>query len=171
MRHLAAKGTAAAVAVTLMCVGMAAMARASDYGLELNGTYAVTSNGDWAKTNEVYHDEVTVRATWTITSSCSAPTKCVGEVTSDQGWTAPLRFTEDRWIVDRVVDNWQPCPDGTAASGYQRYMFWGVDTGGMLDQGSNTLAGTDITLGVSGDCGKNLPLSIRLPLRLTMVSQ
>ena len=28
----------------------------------LNGTYTATSNGEWARTNDVFHDEVSVRA-------------------------------------------------------------------------------------------------------------
>ena len=42
---------------------------ASNFGVELNGTYRVISNGDWAKSNEVFLDEKTVVQTWTVTSS------------------------------------------------------------------------------------------------------
>ncbi|MDT5195205.1 MAG: hypothetical protein QOH20_1959, partial [Mycobacterium sp.] len=60
---------ATAVAVTVIVgVGTPSSARASGDDLALNGTYLATSNGDWAKTNESYHDETTVRSTWTITS-------------------------------------------------------------------------------------------------------
>src|SRR5262249_53529772 len=56
----------------------------------INGTYLATSNGDWARTNDSYHDEATVRSTWTITSTCPTPTSCYGTVVSDQGWTAKI---------------------------------------------------------------------------------
>jgi|ERR1700694_873828 hypothetical protein len=171
MRNLDVELSAvAAAAAVLAGVGMSPVAHASTYGPELNGTYTVTSNGDWAKTNDVYIDEATVRSTWTISSTCSGPTSCTGQVTSDQGWTAPLRFTEDRWLLDRVIDNWEPCPNGTAAPGYQKYMFWGVDADGQMDPHSNVLAGTDVTHGDSGACGINKPLVIRLPLRVQKVS-
>ena len=50
----------ATAAVVTASVGVAAQAHASNYGIELNGQYLVTSNGDWAKDNEVFHDEKTV---------------------------------------------------------------------------------------------------------------
>ena len=62
----------AAIAV-VGSVGTATPAYASNYGVELNGTYRVISNGDWAKTNEVFIDEQTVVQTWTMTSSCTSP--------------------------------------------------------------------------------------------------
>jgi hypothetical protein len=46
----------------------------ADYAL--NGRFLVTSNGDWAKTNDVYHDEQTVRQVWSITSSCVDAATC-----------------------------------------------------------------------------------------------
>ena len=30
----------------------------------LNGTFTATSNGEWARNNDVFHDERSVRATW-----------------------------------------------------------------------------------------------------------
>ena len=41
-----------------------AAASGDDWGL--NGTYAATSIGNWAQTNDVYRDEATVRSKWTI---------------------------------------------------------------------------------------------------------
>ncbi len=79
----------------------------------------MTSNGEFAKTNEVYIDEQTVVQTWTMSSTCTSPVVCTGEVRSDQGWTAPMRLgggpgspgaLGDFWVVDRVVPNWEPCP-------------------------------------------------------------
>lgn len=54
-----AAGAIATIAV-LGSLGTATPAHASNYGVELNGTYRVISNGDWAKTNEVFMDERTV---------------------------------------------------------------------------------------------------------------
>src|SRR3954466_7691239 len=104
----------AAVAI-VACLTSSAPAQASNYGFELNGIYRVTSNGDWARTNEVYRNEQTVTQTWTVHSNCANPEECSGAVNSDQGWSAPLRYVDDRWIVDRQILNWEPCPDGTAA--------------------------------------------------------
>ncbi len=133
----------------------------------LNGRFLVTSNGDWAKTNQILHNEQTVRQVWTITSSCVDSTTCSGKVTSSQGWSADLHYDASWWSVDRVVNNWQPCPDGTAAAGLQRYRFWGVDSDGqMVDTDVTLLAGSDTTIGKSGDCWINRPLMISLPLRL-----
>src|SRR5205823_973649 len=85
--------TAGALAIAVVgSLGMATPAHASNYGVELNGTYRVTSNGDWAQTNQVFIDEKTVVQTWTVSSSCTSPITCIGEVTSDQGWTAPLKL-------------------------------------------------------------------------------
>ena len=162
-------------------VATAPPAHASNYGVELNGTYRVMSNGDWAKTNDVFIDERTVVQTWTMSSTCTSPQRCQGQVTSDQGWTAELRLgggegspnaVGDFWIVDRVVDNWEPCPDGTAAPGAQKYMFWGVDpaTGQRNMKMVNLLAGRDTTKGPSGACGINRPLVIELPMRLEKLS-
>jgi hypothetical protein len=161
-------------------LGTATPAYASNYGVELNGTYRVMSNGDWAKTNDVFIDEQTVVQTWTMSSSCTSPQVCTGEVSSDQGWTAPLNLggaegpgsVGDFWVVNRVVDNWEPCPDGTAATGNQKYMFWGVDpaTNQRNMKMVNLLAGRDTTKGPSGACGINRPLVIELPVRLEKVS-
>lgn len=158
-----------AVAVALAaCV---APAHASNYGIELNGTYRVTSNGDWAKTNDVFIDEPTVVQTWTVSSSCTNPTECTGEVRSDQGWSAPIRYVGFYWIVDREVPNWEPCPDGTAAAGFQKFTFWGLSDTGIVDMKNlQMLAGRDVTIGPSGACGINKPLVIQLPLRMERLS-
>ncbi len=172
-------GALAAIAV-VGSVGTATPAYASNYGVELNGTYRVTSNGDWAKTNQVFIDEQTVVQTWTMTSSCTSPQICTGEVKSDQGWTAPLNLggaegpgsVGDFWVVDHVVHNWEPCPDGTAAPGAQKFMFWGVDplTGQRNKKMVDLLAGRDTTKAPSGACGINKPLVIELPVRLDKLS-
>jgi hypothetical protein len=135
----------------------------------INGRFQVTSNGDWAKTNDVYRDEQTVRQVWTIASSCVDAATCSGTVTSSQGWSADLTYASQWWTVRRVLDEWQPCPDGTAAAGTQTYRFWGVEpdgSGARTDTNPTVLAGSDKTLGNSGDCGRSLPLEITAPLRL-----
>ena len=172
-------GALAAIAVA-GSVGTATPAYASNYGVELNGTYRVMSNGDWAQTNDVFIDEQTVVQTWTMTSSCTSPQICTGEVKSDQGWTAPLNLggaegpgsVGDFWVVDHVVENWEPCPDGTAAPGAQKFMFWGMDplTGQRNMKMVNLLAGRTTTKGPSGACGINKPLVIELPVRFEKLS-
>jgi len=142
----------------------------SDYAL--NGRYLVTSNGDWAKTNDVYKDEQTVRQVWTITSSCVDSATCTGTVTSSQGWSADLTYGSAWWTVRRVLDNWQPCPDGTAAAGTQTYRFWGqeADASGTAAYTNVTLfGGMDSTTGKSGDCGINAPLEISSPMRVQKI--
>jgi hypothetical protein len=168
MRAVGVLGMASASIALCSAVGLATPAAASNYGVELNGRYRVTSNGDWAQTNLVDMDEKTVVQTWTINTSCTSPIMCTGTVTSDQGWTAPAINTGEYWIVDRVVPNWEPCPDGTAAPGDQKFRFWGQDpVGGWTDPNNvNLLAGQDRTIAASGACGVNKPLVIQMPVKL-----
>ncbi|MBV9515854.1 MAG: hypothetical protein JO280_17730 [Mycobacteriaceae bacterium] len=136
----------------------------------VNGTFSATSNGEWARTNDSYHDEATVRSTWTITSSCADPLTCSGSVTSDQGWTANLTFGDGMWFVKRELPNWETCFDGTAATGHQIFRFYPVDPAtGFMTVGSTTLAGEDATTGVSGACGKNWLLTVRMPFKLVKI--
>ena len=67
----------------------------------INGIFLATSNGEWAKTNNTYHDEASIRSTWTITSSCLNPNTCTGTVSSDEGWTANLVRFSGWWKVVR----------------------------------------------------------------------
>jgi hypothetical protein len=111
-----------------------------------------------------------------MTSSCTSPHTCIGEVRSDQGWTAPLKLggvegpgsVGDYWVVDHIVDNWEPCPDGTAAPGAQKFWFWGVDqlTNNRDNKKVDLLTGRDVTKAPSGACGINKPLVIDMPVRL-----
>lgn len=134
-------------------------------GFELNGTYRVTSNGDLAKTNEVFINERSVISVWTFSSSCANAHECTGQVSSDQGWTAPLEFRTSRWIVDRFHENWQTCPDGSTSPGRQRYQFQGSDANGQYEKNNlDLLVGYDRTIGVSGACGRNQPTVILMPL-------
>ncbi|MGB5796637.1 MAG: hypothetical protein WBH51_12710 [Mycolicibacter algericus] len=161
----ALESAVAAVAVSLVLASSPAPPAHAALGFELNGPYRVTSSGDWAKTNEVFMDEVTVSSVWTFSSSCENAHVCTGQVSSDQGWTAPLEFRTSRWIVDRFHENWQTCPDGTTSPGRQRYQFQGSDSNGQYDKRNiDLLVGYDRTIGVSGACGRNQPTVILMPL-------
>jgi hypothetical protein len=145
-------------------------AHASVDEVPINGTYRATSIGDWAHTNEHYHDEQTVTATWSIRSSCTTFQECTGTVTSDQGWTAPL-YTHDgtAWYVKHDVPNWERCADGTTFTGQQTFYFYAVDPNGVPNLGSPTMVGKDKTIGPSGACGRNQWLDIELPFRLDKI--
>jgi hypothetical protein len=172
MRGVGVLTGAAATAFTVVgSLGAASPAHASNYGFEINGTYRVISNGDWARTNEVYMNEKTVVETWQVTTTdCVSPWECHGAVSSDQGWSAPLKWSINHWLVDREIPNWQPCPDGTAATGYQKYYFYGRNEYGMDDGNPNLLGGDVVTKSPSGACGINKQLIIKLPLRVERVS-
>src|SRR5258707_1105121 len=97
--------TVAALTATVMVSGasVAPLAHATADEIAVNGTYLATSDGQWAKTNESYHDEQTVTQTWTITSSCSSFLDCTGHVTSNQGWSADARYLSGVWRVAHTV--------------------------------------------------------------------
>lgn len=139
-----------------------------DWGL--NGTYLATSNGEWARTNEVFHDEAVIRSTWTITTTCSYPTECTGKVTSDQGWSADIYTNSNLWYVKRILPNWERCPDGTAAEGLQVYRFWKAGPDAYVARESTTLIGEDQTTGPSGACGISRALQIKMPFKLIKVA-
>lgn len=141
---------------------------AADIDFALNGSYHVVSNGEWAKTNEVFMDEHVVDSVWTFSTTCANAHQCTGSVSSDKGWTAPVEFRTTRWIVDRVLPGWEPCVDGTAATGRQRFQFFGVNVNGQNDKrNTQTLAGYERTIGDPGGCGRNQPLVIQMPVTLT----
>jgi hypothetical protein len=137
----------------------------------INGTFRVTSIGDYAQRNDQYFGEPTVYQTWTISSTCETFQDCHGSVTSDQGWTAPVYMNDgETWKVRRTVPNWERCEDGTAFSGAQTYSFLPVNDNGGFQIGSRTLSGKDKTVGPSGACGQNQWLDIAIPLRLDQLS-
>jgi hypothetical protein len=153
---------AAIVATAAMCTASIAHADPGD-GVAVNGTYTVFSDGQWAQTDQSYHDEASVTQTWTITSTCTTYQDCTGHVTSDQGWSSDnLVYMSGRWKVSRAVANWEPCQDGTAATGEQAFTFW-------KSYPDQRLVGWDQTLGPSGACGFNKWLNVTMPLRLTPV--
>ena len=163
--------------LTAICVGTGAVvasqlpadASPADWGL--NGTYVATSNGEWAKVNDVFRDQTSTRSTWTISSTCSYPGECTGTVTSDWGWTAPIYQKSSVWYLKRTVDGWQPCSDGSAAAGLQVYRFFAsAPDGSSAEPGSSTLMGDDQTTGISGSCGSSKVIFISMPFKLVKTS-
>lgn len=172
MRALRVIGSVAATTATVLgSLTAAPSAHASNFGIELNGTFRVSSNGEWARTNDVFMDEQTLVQTWTVTSSCVSPIECSGEVRSDQGWTGTMRL-DDYWVVDHDIAQWAPCPDGTFAPGHQKFILWGInlETTERVKKNVQTMAGRDITKTPSGACGKNQPLVIEMPVFVERLS-
>jgi len=155
--------------VGLVCLGAWSPARATGDKPAINGTFTATSNGEWAQTNGIFHDQATVRGTWTVSTTCANALSCEGTVTSDQGWTARVYTTNYVWYIKRDLPNWEPCADGTSFPGHQVYDFYAVAADGTLDPNSTTYAGKDETQGPSGACGKNLPVVITLPFKLVKI--
>ncbi len=149
-------------------LGLCPTASADPNDVALNGTFSAVSDGNWAKKNESFRDEATMTARWTITSSCATFQDCTGTLTSDQGWTADVVYASQRWRATHVIENWEPCPDGTAAPGAQTFTFWAkrLDSPDRNDR----LTGWDETVGPSGACGINRWLTIRMPLTVTRVA-
>jgi hypothetical protein len=165
MRISAAAGLTTVLVTS--AIALASAAHASDDEWGLNGTYIATSNGEWSKTNEVFRDQASLRSVWTISTQCSYPTECTGTVSSDFGWTAPIYKTGGVWYVKHTVENWVPCPDGTAAPGLQVFRFVPVvEDGSLTDPTSTTLAGEDQTTGPSGACGVSKAVFINMPFKL-----
>ena len=173
MRALGVIGGVATAAMALLgSLGAAPAAHAKTFGIELNGTWKVISNGEWARTNQVLIDQKTTIENWIISSSCVSPIECNGTVTSDGGWTAPIDFVKVYWIVNRDIPNWAPCPDGTFAPGHQKFYLWGINPA-VNERDiriTDLLAGRNITETDSGACGKNQPLDIELPVRAERLS-
>lgn len=133
----------------------------------LNGTYIATSNGEWAKTYDVFEDEASTRSAWSISTSCSYPGECTGTVHSDFGWDATIYQKSGVWYVKRIVDRWQQCPDGSAAPGLQVFRFYPATADGSgTDPTSTTLMGEDSTTGTSGSCGSSKVLFTTMPFKL-----
>ena len=70
MRSAGTTTTAILLAANVFSIlGPASAARATTKEeVAINGTYRVTSNGNWAKINDQYNYEPTVVSTWTISS-------------------------------------------------------------------------------------------------------
>ncbi len=150
---------AGAAALGLICAAPAT----ADQEWGINGTFAVSSNGDFAKVNERFQDQPGERATWTIYTECIAPTECSGTVTSDEGWSAPIYTTNGLWYVKRVVPEWRFCADGRPVEGLRIYKIYPVGFDGHVDEASNEYTGENQTVGPSGSCGRNQWPQIRMP--------
>lgn len=149
-----------ALAAAMCCAPMAG----AQNDVAINGTFTAFSDGRWAETNDSRHDEVSVTQTWTINSTCDTYQDCAGRVTSDQGWSSDLIYMSGRWKVTRIVENWEPCSDGSTYPGEQSYTFW-VPYPAV----PNAYVGWDRTQGPSGACGFNKVLDIEMPFRLTRI--
>jgi hypothetical protein len=164
---------AGAAAIALIgSVGATAPAQASNYGVELNGTYRVMSDGEWARGDrDVLYDQQTVIETWTVTTDCVSPIECAGTVVSDRGWTGTARL-DDFWYVDHDIPNWVPCSNGTFAPGHQKFILWGIDptTNERMTKNMSFLAGRNQTKSPSGACGVNAPVVIEMPVRMEKLS-
>lgn len=163
-------GTAASLAVMVGGLGNAAPARAVSDDYAINGTFAAVSQGEFATTDYAFHDQQSVSSTWTIESTCTKDLVCNGQVSSDSGWTAPVRSAEGRvWKVDRNLPDWQTCPDGSISPGRQTYTFYPSDADGVTKIGSPYLEGRDKTTGASGACGRFKFLTVVMPFRLDRI--
>jgi hypothetical protein len=162
LSHRLAIGALGVSVMVMSDFALASVAPAAAEEIALNGTFIVVSDGQWAKTRYSFHDEATVTQTWTVTSTCSDFLACTGRVTSDQGWSADLRYMSGQWRAVRVVPNWQPCADGTAAPGEQNFLFY-------RDRDTGKLVGEDKTIGPSGGCGVNQWLTVSMPMSLTQI--
>jgi hypothetical protein len=152
----------------LIATGIAVPAPAGAQDSALNGRFLAISNGQWATTQGVYHDEATVRSTWTIAMTCTDAVTCTGRVDSDAGWNADIVITNGEYIVKRELPGWEPCADGSGrtVTGHQWYRFFPVRSDGSLAADSPLFAGFDKTSGDSGGCSLNEKLEIEMPFRL-----
>ena len=112
------------VATLLVSTAVAPVSAADYEGTAVNGRFTAVSDGQWSKTNETYRDQVSLTETWTITSTCQTAYDCTGQVVSDKGWTAELRYLSGHWRARHTVPDWVPCADGTFAPGRQDLTFW-----------------------------------------------
>lgn len=132
-----------------------------DWGI--NGTFATSSNGEFAKINERYEKQPSVRSTWTITTTCTSRTTCSGTVNSDEGWSAPIYTTNGLWFLKRLVPQWRFCADGAPVEGLKVYKIYPVGFDGHYNLSSDEYTGEDQTTGPSGSCGRNQWPAIRMP--------
>jgi len=164
--------TAGAAAIVLMgSLGTATPAYATDFGVGIDGTWRVISDGEWARGDRgVKYEQQTVIETWTVTTECVSPIECTGTVVSDRGWTGTARL-DDFWYVDHDIPNWVPCPNGTFAPGHQKFVLWGVnDKNERITKNMTFLAGRNNTKSPSGACGVNAPVVIEMPVTMTKIS-
>lgn len=152
---------AAVASATMIGFGAGSAGAGTDWGI--NGTFATSVNGDWAKVNERYEDQPSERQNWTITTQCVSPKDCSGTVNSDKGWSAPIYTVNGLYYVKRTVKEWRFCADGTPIEGLQIYKLYPVGFDGHYDITSDEYAGEQQTTGPSGSCGRNQWPAVRAP--------
>jgi hypothetical protein len=86
----------------------------------LNGTYA---GGD-------------AENVWTIASTCGL-TGCTGTVSSNQGWTSPMAFTDGRWNFSVTKPDGYVCQDGSYADAVIYLTVDPVTLAGVISADSN----------------------------------
>ncbi|WIM86022.1 hypothetical protein PT015_13895 [Candidatus Mycobacterium wuenschmannii] len=169
---------ATAMLLTASAIGLVGSATTTAHAttkedVAINGTYRVTSIGNWAKINDQYNGEPTTVQTWTVHSTCSTFLACDGSMKSDEGWSARMYMLDGTsWYVKREVPDWERCQDGTAFTGKQTFSFYpaSADGSGYFELGSPVMAGRNKTVGPSGACGQNQWLTIDMPLRIDKIS-
>ena len=169
MSAIRASVTAAALA-TLVAAGISnpAVAGANpEWGI--NGTFATSSNGDWAKVNDRYQKQPSTRGTWNISTVCTTPVDCAGTVHSDAGWSAPIYTQSGIWYLKRAVPEWRWCADGAPIEGLQTILIYPVGADGRVDANSDEYTGEDVTTGPSGSCGRNQWPHIRMPFYMKKI--
>jgi len=166
-----AKVIMAAGMLTAASIVAASPAAAEYEEFAMNGTYSVVSNGEWARQNDRYQDEPTVRSTWTVSTVCTTAITCSGTVTSSLGWTEDI-YTGigSLWYVKHYVPDWIPCPDGTRGPGLQIYKFYPANEDGTAQYGSDLWLGEDETTGESGACNRNRSLVMNLPVKIRKIN-
>ena len=110
MRPLGTVATAMLLAASAVgFVGPASTARAyTKEEIAINGTYRVTSIGNWAKINDQYNGEPTTVQTWTLNSTCTSYQECDGTLKSDEGWSARLYMRDGTlWYAKHEIPNWE----------------------------------------------------------------
>jgi len=165
--------SAALTAAALVGGGIAPSANAGDEW-SINGTFAATSDGTYATTDYKFHTEDTVKSVWTITSTCTGEgAHCTGQVSSDQGWSAPIYSEGHVWYLDRDIPNWETCPDSDISfPGHQTFQFYPANANGVTQIGSGYLEGKDKTVGPRFACGTywyGKPLVIVMQFRLDRI--
>lgn len=173
-RHQAVRAATATIflasAAAVAAIGGAPVATAGFCDPLLNGNFSATSDGVWAKTNDIYHDEKTVTDTWAIETACTPAGDCAGTIASSQGWKAPIVCeSAGLWHIRRHLDQWEPCSGGTPAPGDQLLYFSPDLSGSPSFDAVKTFSGWNRTVGTSGNCGINEPLVIEMPLQVTLI--
>lgn len=163
-------GAALMTAGMFLGCGAAIPAHAAPEETALNGTYQATSDGVWAKLNHQMHDMEVVTSVWTISSTCISPKECTGQVTTDQGWTAPITLNWGQWLVNHDVQDWQRCSDNSTFPGHRQYKFHQINRNDIYAKvGVGDMEGYEWTTGPSGACGNNAWTMVEMPFTLVKI--